>query len=400
MRYLAATLAALVLVGTLLTSGYLYVARAVAAKTSALAPVHDLLKYQGLMMQAAAFDRPDLLPIYGSSELTIPDTYHGSNLFQKEPTGFTIYPVGRAGTTDLVFLQNFAALGHNLRGKKVVLSLSAPWFFGGGIRKEAFAGNFSPLQANTFLFDSPLSLDLKSDGARRMLRYPDAYQDDTLLRLAVQALARKNALGYAEYYTLMPLGRLHVWILKGQDAWSHYLWLKKNKLKEPPAPQPAALNWNDVLQKGTTLAEKSGSGNPFGFEGKKFNDPKYLKDLQHQKGKSKDAAWIKSMDNSPEWTDLNLTLRALKELGADVFVYSMPIQGPYYDYLGISSAARQHFYDKLRETVAPYGFSLATYEEHDEDKFFLIDSGAHLSPRGWIYVNQDLDRFMHGRLAP
>src|SRR5258708_12646732 len=91
-----------------------------------LAPMMFELKNQGTELQAEAFRQPDLLVVYGSSELEQPNRYHASNLFQDYPTGFTIFPVGRGSTTSLVMLQDLAAVGSDLHGKKVVISLSPP----------------------------------------------------------------------------------------------------------------------------------------------------------------------------------------------------------------------------------------------------------------------------------
>src|SRR5262249_34784356 len=75
-----------------------------------LAPV----KNQGSALQAAALDTDCLLPIYGSSELVPSAAYtrpfHATNLFRNQPTGFTAFPVGDAGTTCLIIVQKLAAL--------------------------------------------------------------------------------------------------------------------------------------------------------------------------------------------------------------------------------------------------------------------------------------------------
>ncbi len=62
-----------------------------------MAPV----KNQGTALQQAALDTGCLLPVYGSSELNLLAAYnrpfHATNLFRDRPTGFTIFPVGKAG---------------------------------------------------------------------------------------------------------------------------------------------------------------------------------------------------------------------------------------------------------------------------------------------------------------
>ena len=66
----------------------------------ALAPQQFQQKDRGTALQRAAFAQPDLLPVYGSSELqTLDNPYHASNLFSEYPTGFTVFPIGDIGST-------------------------------------------------------------------------------------------------------------------------------------------------------------------------------------------------------------------------------------------------------------------------------------------------------------
>ena len=115
---------------------------AIIERDGTLAPV----KNQGTALQQAALDTGCLLPIYGSSELNLLQAYnrpfHPTNLFHDRPTGFTIFPVGKAEATCLIILQKLAAVGPALQGRKVAISLSPFWFFdeahgsGGRVRRQ------------------------------------------------------------------------------------------------------------------------------------------------------------------------------------------------------------------------------------------------------------------------
>ena len=72
---------------------------------------------------------PDVLPIYGSSELIHPIPDRSSAFFRTAPTGFQVSPVGKAGSTSMIILEKLGGLGTNLRGKRVAISLSPSWFF-------------------------------------------------------------------------------------------------------------------------------------------------------------------------------------------------------------------------------------------------------------------------------
>ena len=135
---------------------------AVIEREGKLAPV----KNQGIALQQAALDTDCLLPVYGSSELNLQALYnrpfHATSLFHDLPTGFTIFPVGKAGSTCLIMLQKLAAVGPALQGRKVAISLSPFWFFERlTAPADQYAGNFSDLHAGELLFESHLSFPLR-----------------------------------------------------------------------------------------------------------------------------------------------------------------------------------------------------------------------------------------------
>ncbi len=155
-----------------------------------LAPEIFDQKNHGVILQKAAFAQSDLLPIYGSSELVRTEPNHASLFFQDYPTGFTIFPVGNRGAPPLILIESLAAVGRDLQGKKVVISISPIWFTSHEVlRQDAYAGNFSPLQASELVFSTDLSFDLKRELARRMLFYRSTVEGDPILMFALEQLA-------------------------------------------------------------------------------------------------------------------------------------------------------------------------------------------------------------------
>src|SRR5207244_13406219 len=91
----------------------------------ATAPKDFFIKNQGLAFERAAARAPDILLLYGSSELSDPIPNRASDFFSSEPTGFQVCPVGRAGTASLIILPKLGALGSVLRCRSVAIALSA-----------------------------------------------------------------------------------------------------------------------------------------------------------------------------------------------------------------------------------------------------------------------------------
>jgi D-alanine transfer protein len=353
----------------------------------ASAPQLFSLKNQGLAFQRAAARAPYVLPLYGSSELTavrVPERAH--IFFGTAPTGFQVSPVGAGGSNSLIILQKIGALGSDLRGKKVAISLSPGWLLSGSPGwLQGYKGNFSLMAASEMVFGTALDFDLKRDIASRMLKCPNTLQNSPFLEFALKRLASGRWLDRVVFWVLWPVGRAETTILELQDhfAASHYI---RHKIK-PAAPfHPEIPDWSKLIasaggtKAGDTdkVANASSSG-----EGKTVD--------------RRDVAFRDDMNSSPGWIDLELLLRTLARVHASPLLLSMPIAGDFYDRNGVSHTAREDYYTKLRALVQRYHFRLVEFEGHDEDTAFLYLHKSHLTAKGWIYYDRALDDFFHGR---
>jgi poly-D-alanine transfer protein DltD len=173
------------------------------------APELFRLKNQGLAFQRAAVRAPNVLPLYGTSELITPSIPERASLFfRSAPTGFQVSPVGGAGANLLVMLQKVGALGSDLRGKKLVISLSPGWFLKVKSGQKGYEANFSPMGASKMIFDTALNFELKRDIASRMLKCPSTLEGRPLLRFAVRRLASGGWLDRIVFCALWPAGKL------------------------------------------------------------------------------------------------------------------------------------------------------------------------------------------------
>jgi D-alanine transfer protein len=59
------------------------------------------------------------------TSVQVPERAH--IFFRTAPTGFQVSPVGAGGSNSLIILQKIGALGSDLRGKKVAISISPGW---------------------------------------------------------------------------------------------------------------------------------------------------------------------------------------------------------------------------------------------------------------------------------
>jgi D-alanine transfer protein len=372
-----------------LAAGILFIGLAVAvhfeqSTLSSTAPEIFSLKNQGLAFQRAAAHARDVLLLYGSSELLLAPVAadRAGDFFRGTPTGFQVSPIGKPGATTLTILQKIGALRSDLREKKIAISLSPEWFFAINTRRDWYKGNFSLLAASEVAFGDGLDLELKRDIASRMLQFPSTFEKCPLLGFALKRLATGRWLDRAVFYTLWPLGKMQTALLELEDHFAALEYILQNA---KPAPQRHSeiLDWPELIAK---LAESNSA------------DAKEIDKAPGFIPPWREEGFVERVNAAPEWINFELLLRALAEIRAQPLLLSLPIAGQYYDREGVSRAARETYYKKLRTLVQRYHFALVDFENHDEDADFLDRQQDHLTGKGWIFYNRVLDDFFHGRV--
>jgi len=384
--HLAAALAALLVAGIALTAGLVWCRNIESRYVEALSRDLSEAKLQGVALQRAAFSQPDLLVLYGSSELVrddIPNT--AAQFFEDYPTGFRVFPVGKGGTAALSTLQKLAAVGKELAGRKVAISISPSYFFEETVDPTYYEGNFSALQAGELTFSDSLSFSLKRAIARRMLAYPSTLDDHWLLQRTLARLARGTTLDHALYYLALPLGRLQNAVGRAQDHFEATLHiLDQPKLAESPEKRRRVLNWRQTLRRAHVIAKGVAA------KAKKSTLPR-------RPHGSFDTTWLARVNKATEWTDYELLLRTLQELGARPLMLSMPVHGEDLEQVGVSPKARAAYPQRIQQLSARYSTPLVYFHEHEDDPWFFHDHFDHLGAKGWVYYNKMLDDFYHER---
>jgi D-alanine transfer protein len=386
--HLFSGLVAVGLAGVILAAGLRSAIRLERRALPWTAPQVFQLKNQGLAFQRAAARESDVLPLYGSSELIMgPIAQRGGHFFQNAPTGFELSPVGKPGATTMTILQKIAALGSDLRGKKVAISLSPAWFLMPGERMDWYEGNFSPLIANELVFGTALDFELKGEIASRMLQFPSTLENSPLLEFALRRLSSKHWADRLIFCAAWPAGRMYTAALELQDhfaAVTHILYVTRAApARQRPTPDRPKLS------------AKTASAN-IGPEAKIEKTSALMTPVA---AGSRDTAFVTRLNKAPAWVDLELLLRTLAKIGATPLLISMPMDGQFYDQQGVSPLAREAYYKRLRMLAHQYHVALAEFEKHDEDPGFLDSQHNHLTGKGWMFYDRALDDFFHGRLA-
>jgi D-alanine transfer protein len=319
-------------------------------------------------------------------------------VFHDFPTGFAPFEVAQGGENSLIIAQQVAALGPDLRGKKIIISFTPSMFFDPMLYSGTYEGLFLPLRANELAFSTQLSYTTKQEAARRMLQYPKTLEKEPLLRFALERLAGNSPLDRAMYYAVWPLGKLWTLALELQDQWQTltFLWAHPDA-RQPDPHVPTPIDWQALEAKAEQEQKANANNNPFGFDNtiwtKRYQNAKPGDNLF-----GPDKAAVTNLQSSLEWTDLDILLRTLKDMGAQPMIMSRPFSATYWDTRGVTAQDRQAFYDRLSQVVASYDMPLVDFRNHETDKYFNTDASSHTSRKGWVYVDKAMDEFYHGTL--
>ena len=313
----------------------------------ALAPEFTEEKLQGAALQKKAFLQPDLLVLYGSSELVKEIPNNASQFFSDYPTGFRVFPVGKPGTASLTVLQKVAAVGETIRGRKVAYSISPGWFFAETADPQFYEGNFSVMQATEVAFSSHLSWNLRRDISRRMLQYPKTIDEHWALSFALDRLASDRPVDHLLYALIRPLGTLAQLIGRTQDHFEAALHILDEDERLNPMIKRGlrALNWNELLKKTAQFA------NATSVQAKKTEVArrKSLKNTRRE-------GFLKAIASAKEWTDIELLMRTFSELGAQPLFLSMPVEDIRLEVYGLQPSARTAYLDRLTQLARQYDF--------------------------------------------
>jgi D-alanine transfer protein len=396
--HLLAGLASLILIVGLLWGFSAYAATIESRYVHGLAPYITHQSNFGSALQRAAFHQPDLLPVYGSSEIASTAEFSSVDFFRLYPTGFAAFDIRFVGGSALNLAQTLAAVGPDLRGKKVVISFTPRAFMSLRPGPIYYPGNFSTLHAAGLIFNIQLSEDIKSQAARHMWQYPDTLTKDLLLKFAIQNLGVDQPLNRLAYYLALPLGQLDLLVLRLQDHWALLQYIQQNPTLVPdPLHKPSVIDWNARIAEARKIQTTNTSSNPYGVDNTVWEQG--YKDLFAKKIPSGqyDNKYLGELQASEEWADLDILLHILKELGAQPLLLSQPFNGRQWDALGWSQASRSVYYKKLRQEAAKFGYPVVDLQGHESDPLFVVDTSSHPSRVGLVYTNQVLDAFYHGK---
>jgi D-alanine transfer protein len=361
--------------------------------TQTIGGVQSSVAFQGTILQEKAFESPDILPIYGSSEFSSYSEFHPSRIFEGKPSGFAPFLVGRGGTQDIVHALTMAALGDSLSDKKIAIILSPQWFSPEGIAPGYFNQNFSPLQAYRMLYNHSLSESTKQQLSERLLDFPATFHEHPTLQVLLSQQVATERTSSFQSVILDVRARIEMAGLEVRDATKTMLLTRQLNpdyiARNVTITAPALPAWSVLKNKATEQGKAATQNNKFGIV-----DEYYSEHIQSKLLENKGSASKSSLYPSPEYQDLELLLQILQEGKAKPRFIIVPVNGSWYDYTGFPAGERKAYYARIETMVREKGFQTANFGDHEYDPYFLQDV-MHLGWKGWVYVDESLDRFYH-----
>ena len=320
------------------------------------------------------------LTVFGSSELvqTFKENFDPSVVFNYKD--FHLMEIGRGNYRNLTLASILGSVGDDLPQQKAVLLESLQWFTKEGVPANALLYRLSFEHVYNTLSNPKVTEEHKRAFIDRLLeastQHPQVHD----------ALARyKKAL----------LDEPDNWF-ENQWARAHYqLDVFKNKIRYALAdkdPLPMAgdktpdYDWD---QRYKTIAEQEGAADKTNNNEFQVENHYYTNEIGQDLEKFKNSDVGKYVTDSPEMKDLNIFLDIAQDLGVDVRVVLLPVNGKWYDYTGFTKEDRRAIYEAIKQVLDQRGIKYYDYQDDDYEPYVMQDM-LHLGWKGWTRLEKDL----------
>ncbi|ANZ33846.1 D-alanyl-lipoteichoic acid biosynthesis protein DltD [Staphylococcus carnosus] len=314
-------------------------------------------------------------PIYGSSELEKDDPFNPAIALNKHNSPRQAFLIGIGGNTDLVNGVELASQYDDLKGKKIAFIISPQWFTNHGLTNVNFDARMSQNQINQMFNQKNMSDELKQRYAKRLLQFKNVHNKEFLRETAKNQ--GKTDGNYISGFKENQLTKI--------EAIKSLMNFKKVPLEHVKPVTSEDASWSEIRDVATQYGEAHSKSNQYHIR------DKYWKLIKaHKRRMNRDYEFN---INSPEFADLKLLADTMHEAGADVEYISIPVNGKWYDNIGIDKDKRQPVYDKIHRTVVDSGGKIYDMTDKDYEPYVITDA-VHIGWKGWVYIDEHIVHHM------
>jgi D-alanine transfer protein len=347
----------------------------------------DDRKYDGLIIEKKALASNLFFYIFDSSNLSNTDSpYHPSSLF-KGREEFIPYLVGESGISTIHHILKIVDLGNAIRNRKIVFLVEPLYFITGNPHSYKIDRGFSALHVYHFLFKSQMNRNLKTEIAKSLLKSGKFYGDPILMCL-LRNVTKKHPNKIIQEF-IGPIGYGILVFLEQMDRINAYQLIISQHSTPTQTVQNGELIWNDLMMRAEKDGEKACQSNDFSI-----SDSRYNEHIRYHLNSSRNEAQNNKFLSLGQLNDFQVLLTLCKEFDLKPLFIIEPVNGFWYDYMGLPKKVRYQFDSQITRMIRKAGFSYADFSSHEYEKYFLRDT-KHIGWKGWVYIDQAMDRFYH-----
>lgn len=330
------------------------------------------------------------LMIFGSSELSSPVDQNPINIFPFKGAGYDVSIYGRAYTQSLqhaTILSNIDDLNDK---DKIAIVISAQWFDSkAGIDGSDFSVNFSEQQFYDFFNNEKVDKESKLYYAKRisaLLKDSGEYGEE---RIYANLYYRDNIISKSVLTLLKPYYSLKEYMLEIKDKVQTVKLLEEMKDKDETIIKD--IDWNDEYKKAEEQGKSKVTNNDI------FVDDNYYDTYLRDKYDSLKDSWKDiNLLESKEVDDYKFLIKICKENNIKPLIILMPVNGLYYDHLGLTLEKRTEFYNSMEEIAENYDFDVLNLQNKEYEKYYLSDV-MHLGWKGWLNIDEEMYKYFNER---
>lgn len=340
---------------------------------------------KGLMISQAAMKEKNIVPFYGSSELSRFDAFHPSVLAEKYDRNYRPFLIGNAGMQSLSHYMSMQALGDTLENKKAVFIVSPQWFVKNGVSNEAFGAHFSSLQLYEFIMNGESDSPERRFAAGRLLEFDSLDLNSDLKEALTMIKDGKEVSNH-----LINKMKFRRKILDREDDLFGVTRFSGNngKIDKQQKTLPEKYNFDELDKLAMSIGEKEANNNPY-----QLKNNFYTNRIMADEAALKDSQKKFNYEISPEFSDFQLILDHMaKEKMQPLFVIP-PVNSKWIAYTGLSQEMLDNFTKKTIYQLESQGFQVLDLSKNGNEDYYMEDT-IHLGWRGWLEMDQTVGPFL------
>ena len=311
--------------------------------------------------------------VLGSSELS---SFY-TEMMNYGNSNFNMYLIGRGYTQSLQSTLSLGAI------KKVVLILSPQWFSKTAtLNSEKFASKFQKHTFHSFVKNKDISLETRKKIVN--IVKPLEMSDKAELK-KINAYEKV----YLNNFNLVDW--IHLGIVDNINN------TKQNKelikiIKDINVNQQNKLlfekvDFEKLIDNTDKIGKEECTNNMFQIQDTYYNQ--YIKEKMDI---YKDYLSYEDFSNTQEYQHFELFLSVCNELNIQPLIISVPVNGWWYDYIGVSKEEREEYYQDIRDICEKYNAKIADFSDYEYENYFLKDI-MHLGKKGWVKISEAIYQY-------